>query len=461
MKCVPSIALALALTISGCAQNSSVAPSFPYAGRTAAGAPAPSLLRVSSARLTSSIKHVVIIVQENRSTNDLFNGLPGAYTVTSGKNSKNQTVKLLAQTLTSPIDLSHKHSAYLTEYNNGQMNGFDQVASWCKYRTNCPPKDVRAYAYVPEYGVKPYFDMAEQYAFADHTFETNQGPSFPSHQYLLSGTSTISDGNSLRASENPLDPKQQFTGGCDSPKGSLVRLIDQYGNENQSMYPCFDRNSLIQEIEAKHLTWHYYQVGPGSGLWHGPDAIKAVWSSRDYSTNVVAPPARVLRDVKAGQLANVVWVMPTALASDHPGMTDGSGPSWVASVVNAIGLSKYWQSTVIFVTWDDWGGWYDPVAPPQYNSYEDGFRVPLIAISPYAKKGYVSTKRHEFGSLLKFTEEVFNLPSLGTTDVRSDDLADCFNFNQRPRRFRLISAPLHADYFLRQPVSNQSPDDDF
>lgn len=459
MNCVRSCALATLLTITGCAQNSGVAPSFPYAGRTSAGAP--STHPVSPNRLTSNIKHIVIIVQENRSTNNLFNGLPGAYTVTIGKNSKNQTVQLTSHPLTAPIDLSHKHSAYLTEYNNGQMNGFDLVSSSCQPGAKCPPKGVRAYSYVPRHEVQPYFAMAEQYAFGDHMFATNQGPSFPAHQYLLSGTSTISDGNSLRASENPVAPKGNHTGGCDSPPGTLGTLIDQYGNENQSIYPCFARHSLIQEIEAKALTWHYYQVSPGSGIWHGPDAIKAVWGSPEFSTDVAWPPSQVLNDVKAGKLANVVWVTPTLQASDHPGLTDGSGPSWVASVVNTIGLSKFWRNTAIFVVWDDWGGWYDPLAPPQYNSYEDGFRVPLIAISPYAKQGWVSTKPHEFASILKFTEEIFNLPSLGTTDVRSDDLSDCFNFNQRPRKFSPISAPLHADYFLRHTGSNESPDEDF
>jgi phospholipase C len=130
-------------------------------------------------------------------------------------------------------------------------------------------------------------------------------------------------------------------------------------------------------------------------------------------------------------------------------------------VVNAIGQSQYWNSTVIFVTWDDWGGWYDHVKPAQYNSYELGLRVPLIVISPYAKTHYVSHVQHEFGSILKFTEETFGLGSLGTTDVRSDDLSDCFNFGQAPQRFIPISAPLRAEYFLNQPPSTRGPDDDF
>jgi phospholipase C len=141
-------------------------------------------------------------------------------------------------------------------------------------------------------------------------------------------------------------------------------------------------------------------------------------------------------------------------------VTDGSGPSWVASVVNAVGESRYWDSTAIFLIWDDWGGWYDHVAPKVYDSYELGFRVPLIVISPYAKLGYVSHVPHEFGSILKFTEETFGLPSMGTTDARADDLSDCFNFSQSPTPFTPISAPLSPSYFLKQPVSSRPPDDD-
>jgi phospholipase C len=175
---------------------------------------------------------------------------------------------------------------------------------------------------------------------------------------------------------------------------------------------------------------------------------------------VIAPPSAVLSDVSRGQLANVVWVTPTGKASDHAGVTNGTGPSWVASVVNAIGESSYWNDSVIFVTWDDWGGWFDHVRPPQYNSYELGFRVPLIVISPYAKAHYVSHVRYEFGSILKFTEETFGLGSMHTTDARADDLSDCFDFSQKPLPFQAVRAPHDAHYFLRQPLSSENPDDE-
>ena len=112
------------------------------------------------------------------------------------------------------------------------------------------------------------------------------------------------------------------------------------------------------------------------------------------------------------------------------------------------------------MTWDDWGGWYDHVPPQIYDSYELGFRVPMIVISPYAKRGYVSHTPYEFGSILKFIERTFDLASLGTTDVRANDLSDCFNFGAEPRAFKPIAAKYSARYFEALPISYESPDDD-
>jgi phospholipase C len=407
-----------------------------------------------------AISHVVIIIQENRSVDDLFNALPGADTAHAGRNAANQSVPLAPELLTAPYDLSHRHTAWKVDYANGSMNGFSRGSSECDRHSTCPRPDVRAYAYVPQDEVQPYYTMAQAYTFADRMFETNQGPSFPAHQYLISGTSAIADGSDLRASENPRAKGGKAAGGCDSPAGSTVAVIDPSGSENQSVYPCFARTALMNELDTAGLTWHYYQQNPGPGLWNAVDAIHSIWNTPDY-TNVIHPSAQVLTDINEGHLANVTWITPSGKSSDHAGKTNGSGPSWVASIVNAIGSSPDWRSTVIFVVWDDWGGWYDHVKPPLYNSYELGFRVPLLVISPYAKAGYISHTQHEFGSILHFTEENFGLPSMGTTDARADDLSDCFNFAQAPKRFVTIPAPLHAQYFRNDHDSpNDVPDTD-
>jgi phospholipase C len=414
-------------------------------------------LTVSPQQASSKIRHVVIIFQENRSVDNLFNGFPGADTVRSGLNSNGKKVPLHPVSLSAPYDLGHAHLSFEKEYAGGAMNGFDRVGVRCYSVVPCARHEIRAYGYVPLNESRPYFDMASRYTFGDQMFQTNQGPSFPAHQYILSGTSTIGNGSGLRAAENPLGGG----GGCDSPSGTVVETIDQAGSEGTAIYPCFIRLSLIDLLERKSLSWRYYQAFYGAGVWNGPDAILNIRASPDFTTHVIVPPAQVLLDIARGALANVVWVTPTAFASDHAASNNGSGPSWVAAVVNAIGKSRYWNDTAIIVTWDDWGGWYDHVRPPVYNSYELSFRVPLIVISPYAKNHYVSHVQHEFGSILKFVEKTFGLPSLHTTDVRADDLSDCFDFSKPPTKFHAIPAPLPAGYFLKQPMSYKDPDDDF
>jgi phospholipase C len=450
MKSPRRAGLALLLALAGCVQGTPVVTGLPGQQILAPG--------TNLGKTSSKIRHVVIIFQENRSTDDLFNGFPGADTVRSGLNSKGQRVPLKPVSISAPYDLGHTHHSFEVEYADGKLNGFDEVGTTCRAATVCTSPAVSAYGYVPHDQIKPYFIMATRYAFADHMFQTNQGPSFPAHQYIVSGTSTVTNGSMYRASENPFRPSAGPSGGCDSPAGSLVELIDSAGAQKQQSYPCFDRISLMELVDRKSLTWRYYQATPGPGIWNAPDAVLKIRMSREFSSDVVTPSSQILTDIAKGQLANVVWVTPTGVSSDHPLDTNGSGPSWVASIVNAIGESRFWSDTAIFVTWDDWGGWYDHVAPPQYNSYELSFRVPLIVISPYAKNHYISHREHEFASILKFAEKIFGLPSLHTTDVRSDDLFDCFDFSKPPAKFKRIPAKFPPSYFLLQ-RSTEVPND--
>jgi phospholipase C len=410
----------------------------------------------------SAIRHVVIIVQENRTVDNLFHGFPGADTANYGMNSSGHKVPLRPEPLDGGLELPHQHSVFLVEYALGKMNGFNLITTKCNAHTppsQCPKPSVAAYSYVPQGDVRPYWQMAQTYAFGDEMFQSNEGPSFPAHQYIVSGTSAISNKSQLKAAGNPSHRSRGKTGGCGAGPDDKVVLINQYGIEDHVARPCFVRISLMELLDDAGLTWRYYGYTSKPSIWNGPNAVEPIWNSPVYATSDVHPPSRILRDIAKGDLAAVSWVTPTRKESDHPGSNDGSGPSWVASVVNAIGNSPYWGSTAIFVTWDDWGGWYDHVRPHIYNSYELGLRVPLIVISPYAKRGYVSHVQHEFGSILKFTEEVFGLPSLGTTDVRSDDLSDCFDFTSHALPFTTIAAPLTANYFLNANDTSDPPDD--
>ena len=425
--CVSAAFILLAL--SGCAGGGSLAPSNP-----------PTIPPGFT-----KIQHIVIIVQENRTVDNLFNGFPGANTVRSGKDSHGKTIVLKNSPLEVPYDPRHEHADFLTDYNGGSMNGFDKAVVNPNPGYTAPPD--APYGIVPHTESAPYFHLAERFTFADEMFQTNQGPSFPAHQYLISGSSVPQTGSPESVAENVVDYGQgQNNGGCDSPPGATVLLIDSQGNEGNPIFPCLERQTLPDLLDANHIGWRYYTPNPNF-LWTGIDAIHHLRYGSDWA-DVSVPETNVLRDISNGNLPAVSWVVPTAANSDHAGSQSNTGPSWVASVVNAIGASSYWDSTVIFVTWDDWGGWYDHVAPKIVNSYELGLRVPLIVVSPYAKTAYVSHVPHEFGSLLRFVEERYGLQSLGYTDARSDDLSDCFDFGQAPVPFHAIQAPYSQSYLM-------------
>jgi phospholipase C len=166
----------------------------------------------------------------------------------------------------------------------------------------------------------------------------------------------------------------------------------------------------------------------------------------------------LLSDISKNKLAAVTWVCPDFSNSDHPGSKPDAGPSWVAQVVNAIGQSQFWNTTAIFVVWDDWGGVYDHVAPKQIDYQGLGFRVPMLVVSPYAKKGVVSHTQYEFGSIVKFVESTWSLGSLGTTDARANSVGDAFDFTQSPRPFSPIQSKFSRTFFLHQRPSNHPVD---
>jgi phospholipase C len=443
----PALAFAGLVTIAGLAACNAYAPPVTTPSAGVGG-------RNSAVDARSSpIRHVIIIFQENRTPDYLFQGVPGADIAQYATDSLGERVPLHATSLQTSWDLSHTHESFLKDYDNGNMDGFDAGLTQRKH--------LRPFAYAPESEVKPYHDMARQYVFADHMFQSNQGPSFPAHLYIVSGAGDDPSIAPNDVSGNPYNRLKQKSapGGCDANKSVYVETVDpRNGHPGPTPFPCFKRTVLANLLDAKHVSWHYYQSHRGAGRWEAMDAYRNVRYSRHYK-NVVWPSQTILHDISRGHLAGVSWVMPSGDWSDHAGRIGGTqGPSWVAAIVNAVGKSWYWRSTAIFITWDDWGGWYDHVAPPIYNHYELGFRVPLVVVSPYARRGYVSKVQHEFGSILAFTERTFGIPkgALGSTDRRADDLMDAFDFSQSPRDFTRIDAPP----FHPGPRGDENPNDE-
>jgi phospholipase C len=466
----------------------------------------------------AKIQHVVIIFQENRTPDNLFQGLcippygsssacstnPSAsqYDIaSSGVDSTGATITLspidlgTAGTNGNPdnYDLSHAHSAFvdMCQLNPATgicaMDGADLIPASCTPTTppvaNCPPPPDPQFMYVYPNDVAPYLTMAQTYTFADHMFQTNEGPSFPAHQFIISGTSAPTATSTLFVSENPA--KQKESAGCIAPADQTVKVIDASGSEtsNPAIYPCFEHPTLTDSLDAANISWRYYAPSAGS-IWTAPDAIEHMCQpSAPTGGDCVGPDwtgtspkvvigqtqsnAQILTDIQSNQLQQVSWVIPTGQDSDHALSNNGCGPSWVTSIVNAIGNSQYWSNTVIILTWDDWGGWYDHVPPAVIangsswgSGYVYGFRVPMVVMSPYAKPAYISHVTHDFGSILKFIETNFNLPSLGYADAPADDLSDIFNFSQTPVAFQTITPPSNTASCLADPGPATDPDDD-
>jgi phospholipase C len=414
------------------------------------------------------IQHVVVIFQENRTPDNLFHDpvlmSRGADIASKGVNSRGRVIPLSQIDLANHYDLSHTHQAFVKMFDGGKMNGADLIPVHCETTINCPPPDPQ-FKYVDPTEVQPYFKLAEQYTFGDRMFQTNQGPSFPAHQFIISGTSAPTATSDLFAAENLNGPPPA---GCIARSGTTVNMIDPSGKESSRQYPCFEHPTLTDLLEHSGISWRYYAPSAGS-IWTAPDAIDHMCQPQLQSgqlvctggawRNVIIPSKQVLTDIANHELPKVTWIIPDGAASDHAG-TSTEGPSWVGSIVNAIGNSSYWDHTVIFITWDDWGGWYDHVPPKVINSYEYGFRVPLIVVSPYAKTNYISHHTHDFGSLLKFVEELYGLPSLGYADAMADDLSDCFDFQRTPTKFETIPTALNADHFVNDTRPPSDPDDD-
>ncbi len=402
----------------------------------------------------AKIKHVVIVVQENRSFDNLFYGYPGADTATTGTMHDGTTVALRPIPLEDGRDIGHFHYSFEAAYDGGKLDGFDLEQGYGfvhgVYQVIPGSDPTLPYGYVPSAETAPYRALAAQYTLADRTFESNSGPSYAAHQYLIAGQSDDAD-------ETPTVAPW----GCDAPPGTLVPQLAPDGSDTAGVTPCFDYATLADRMDAAAVSWHYYTPPlktTSGGNFSAFDAIRHIRYGSDWTADEINPETQIFSDLAGGTLPAVSWVIPSFPNSDHALAASNTGPSWVASVVNAVGASPYWSSTAIFVVWDDWGGWYDHVQPPRIDAMGPGFRVPLLVISPYSKRGYVSHVQHEFGSILRFTEETFGLQTLGTRDALSDDLDDCFDFSQAPRPFATIQARYRKAFFLQQRETGQAPD---
>jgi phospholipase C len=375
----------------------------------------------------SPIQHVIIIDQENRSFDDVFYGYPGANTAVSGRNSKGKVIPLVPISLSAPYDILHASNNFIDAWDNGKMDGFDKEPAGHLQGFPNPQ-----YGYIPDAEKLPYVAMAQQYVLGDNMFTSQIDASFTAHQFIYAATG---------------DDTVNFPGGpwgCYPTPGRIHTLTLQR-KVGPVINACFFRPSLPAALDRIGLSWRWYGSYSGGGGydWIGVQAAQDLRSSPSWSTHVIQPELQFLADVAAGTLANVTWITPNLRYSDHAGARSADGPQYVASLVNAVGQSPFWSSSVIFITWDDWGGWYDHVPPPQLDYAGLGIRVPVLCISPFAQSGVVSHVQYETASIVKFVEKNWGLAPLAVADSRANSAGDgCLSVKTRARAFKAIPTRL-------------------
>ena len=424
------------------------------------GRPVPSIgaSATSSSQGINQIKHIVFIIKENRSFDHYFGTFPAADGATTGTISTGQAISLGRAADQLPRDLPHGWVDMVTSMDGGKMDAFDLAPNVAlKQGWFANAGDLLAYTQLTESDIPNYFTYARNFVLGDHMFSSLHGASFSNHLYTVAAQSAetfmlpAAPGNTTLSSW-----------GCDTVSTAHVKTIDPNGVVSR-IFPCVDVPTLADSLQNAGVGWKYYappQNAPGY-IWSALDAINHIRNSSLWSTNVV-PESQFVTDALNGNLPAVSWLV-TGLYSEHPVQGSCSGENWTVQQINAIMQGPQWNSTAIFLTWDDSGGFYDHLPPTNLDIYGLGPRVPLLIISPFARAGYISHTQYEFSSVLKFIETVFNLPTLSDRDAQANDMTDGFDFTQQPlpplvlstRKCPLVSSA-YAN-FGQQVVGTPSP----
>lgn len=383
---------------------------------------------IKKASAATPIQHIVYLVKENHTFDNYFGAFPGVNGATTGKVKVNgvvQTIPLGPFQDNPPYDYPHGWGNAQKSYDNGAMDIFNQG--------NCSTAPYPCYQVAQQSDLPNYWAYAQTYLLNDNAFSNLRGPSFPNHMYTVAGASGPDSSHS--AITNPSSTANGYWG-CDAPTGTTVQLAN-----GTTQYPCFTGvTTLADEMTQAGISWKYYAPQPGQGayVWNSLDAFEQDRNGPAWTNDV--PPGQFLTDIANNTLPQFSWLIAPGGLSEHPGAAGGNsmckGENWTVQQINAIMNSPYWQNTAIILTWDDYGGYYDHVAPTNVDSLGLGFRVPFLVISPYAyatdnaSNPHVGHTRLGFGSVLKFAEQVFSLPTLGKADTTDGDLMTEFDFSQ-------------------------------
>jgi len=359
------------------------------------------------------IQHSVFVICENHTFDNYFGAFPGAEGATSGLLSSGQRIPLSTMPDEYYVgNLCNSWDCALLAMDHGKMDQFDLISS-----------DWNAFTKATEDEIPNLWAYARHFTVADHYFTSVHGPSLPNHLFAVAAQS----GGAIDDGGNP-GPGAA----CDGNSYGTVTVIDANGNRSQQP-PCFDFPTLPDSLTKAGISWKYYAEGGGF-----LSLISHIYNSSSWQLDI-ASSDNFLADARAGHLPAMSWLLPPGPDSDHPPASICEGENWMVNVLNAVMQGPDWNSTVVFVAWDDFGGFYDHVPPPQVDQFGLGPRVPLLIISPYAKPGYVSHTVYDHTSILKFVEKRYSLSALTPRDASADAMLDSFDFTRPPQLPQLVS----------------------
>jgi phospholipase C len=383
----------------------------------------------------TAIQHIIFIVKENRSFDNYFGQYPGADGATSGLLSTGQTM-VLEHTPDQVVDMGHDWTSAITAMDAGKMDNYDLILYG---NVNGA---LMTMSQLTQQDIPNYYSYAQHFVLGDHMFSSLHGESFPNHLYTIAATS----GGVFTVPQPLGSQKAGFNWGCDLPSDYAVRVMDSDGDVSDA-FPCFDFQTLADSLENANISWKYYAPPQGTQGYQFStyDAINHIRNSPLWEQDVV-PDTQFAVDAASGNLPAVSWLV-TGPNSEHPPNSTCQGENWTVQQLNALMQGPDWSTSAVFLTWDDFGGFYDHVPPPQEDMFGLGPRVPFLIISPYAMPGYISSSQYEFSSVLKFIEDRFNLTSLSERDANANDTTDSFNFSQSPNSPLVLqtrTCPIHS-----------------
>lgn len=402
----------------------------------------------------------MFIVKENRTFNTYFATYPGADGSTTGGTlvcrgtvcSAGPDYRLKPAPDIQPHDITHGFSSGLYSINGGKMNGFNIIGAG---------QDMSGYVYFQRQGIPNYWAYADRFVLADRFFTSMYGPTFPEHLYAVAAQSygIVDNKSSADNPGNYCDDPTELTPHFrqDLTKAEQRRIMgyerrftDNFPNMIYKINPywedirtCINIKTLPDELEQAGVSWKYYAL---KNQWmNALQAIRHVRSNPTMWAKVQSPDT-FIKDVKAGRLPTVSWLIPPPSYNEHPGggVSVCAGENWTVEQINAIMRSRYWPTTVIIVVWDDFGGFYDPIAPPQTDIMGFGPRTPALIISPYTRRGnnpdggYVDSTVYEFSSVLKLIEGLNGLKPLTLRDRQASPLAGALDFSKPPNTKPLL-----------------------